>query len=48
MSYSFGMTFFEARNKLEAYEKATEFVTTLMSMKTAIEYVRQNARYFQC
>ena len=48
MSYSFGMTFFEARNKLEAYEKATEFVTTLMSMKTAIDYVRQNARYFQC
>lgn len=47
MSYSFGMTFFEAKNKLEAYEKATEFVTALMSTKTAMEYVRQNAMYFQ-
>lgn len=47
MSYSFGMTFFEAKNKLEAYEKATEFVTALISMKTAMEYVRQNAIYFQ-
>lgn len=47
MSYSFGMTFFEAKNKLETYEKATEFVTALISMKTAMEYVRQNAIYFQ-
>ena len=47
MSYSFGMTFFEAKNKLEAYEKATEVVTALMSTKTAMEYVRQNAMYFQ-
>lgn len=46
MSYSFEMTFMSAKDKVEAFAKADQFVKTLMEPENAKEMIQGNLLYF--